>query len=221
MLLHLGCTAIHKINISVVKEGPPFSYQSLKRALTTHFESLANPDYERFLLRQARQLPEESVDTFYARLNDLASTYTLPNTEDKERAQFSQVCHSTKLREHILQVPGMAMADMLTMGWSKELSRVHAAHMESALQKPMKTEPVNVISAGMPAKKKARPKPLGHSCTCYMCGGAYPHQGKCPAQGKQCTNCKKRNHFAKVCRCMPVPKSTMTKTVHAAHAPPH
>ncbi|KAJ1098173.1 hypothetical protein NDU88_003289 [Pleurodeles waltl] len=64
MFLHLGGREIHKISKSVVEEDPPFSYQTLKRAITAYFERLANPDYECFLLRKARQLPEELVDAF-------------------------------------------------------------------------------------------------------------------------------------------------------------
>ncbi|KAJ1195036.1 hypothetical protein NDU88_004319 [Pleurodeles waltl] len=66
MLIHLGGAAIHKTSKAVPEEDPPYSYQSLKWALTAYFEPLTNPDYKRFLLRHARQLPEKSVDTFYA-----------------------------------------------------------------------------------------------------------------------------------------------------------
>ena len=37
--------------------------------------------------------------------------------------------------------------------------------------------------------------------TCGNCGEEWPHtQGPCPAKGKQCRNCNKFNHFAKLCR---------------------
>ena len=38
---------------------------------------------------------------------------------------------------------------------------------------------------------------------CFNCGKHWPHQGgqrKCPAFGKQCTRCGKRNHLAKCCK---------------------
>ena len=38
---------------------------------------------------------------------------------------------------------------------------------------------------------------------CGLCGGNYPHQGTCPAQGKKCLKCGKMNHFSKVCRGKP------------------
>ena len=36
---------------------------------------------------------------------------------------------------------------------------------------------------------------------CFRCGLAWPHKDQpCPAEGQQCNNCKKYNHFARVCR---------------------
>ncbi|KAJ1169126.1 hypothetical protein NDU88_001032 [Pleurodeles waltl] len=49
-----------------------------------------------------------------------------------------------------------------------------------------------------------------------MCGGSYPHQGQCPAQGKQYANCSTLNHFAKVCRSASFQKSNQPKTVQTA-----
>lgn len=34
---------------------------------------------------------------------------------------------------------------------------------------------------------------------CFSCGGIYPHKGQCPASGKECHSCGKKNHFAKFC----------------------
>ncbi|KAJ1145124.1 hypothetical protein NDU88_011416 [Pleurodeles waltl] len=70
---------------------------------------------------------------------------------------------------------------MLTMGRSKELSRVRASHMEVALQKHVKTEPVNAVTTAPLDKKKARPGSSNNIRTCYTCGGPYPHQDTCPA----------------------------------------
>ncbi|KAJ1142122.1 hypothetical protein NDU88_008449 [Pleurodeles waltl] len=123
MLLHLEVATIHKLGKLVRKVSPPPTYNPLKQALTVHFKPLANPNYVPFLLCQARQLPDESVDTFYACLKELAVTCTLPDTDDEIQAQFIQGCFSVKLREDILQVPGISMSDMLTMGRSKELSK--------------------------------------------------------------------------------------------------
>ena len=39
-----------------------------------------------------------------------------------------------------------------------------------------------------------------NSKECGLCGGIYPHKKECPAKGKNCLNCGKLNHLAKVCR---------------------
>ncbi|KAJ1110118.1 hypothetical protein NDU88_007473 [Pleurodeles waltl] len=101
MLLHLGGAAVQKLGRSVVEEGPPYTYQSLKQALTAHFEPLANPDYERFLLRQARQFPYESVDAFYARLKDLARTCTLVDVADEVRDTIPHVPECNDLHQQV------------------------------------------------------------------------------------------------------------------------
>ncbi|KAJ1097462.1 hypothetical protein NDU88_002580 [Pleurodeles waltl] len=84
MLLHMGGVMLHKISKTVTEEEPPFNYQTLKRAITAYFEPMANPDYERFILRQARQQPEESVDTYNARLKEMATREAIITPPEKK-----------------------------------------------------------------------------------------------------------------------------------------
>ena len=200
MLIHLAGEGIYRISKHVVEAGPPFTYNSLKNAITAHFQPLANPDYEWFVLRQAFQKPEESVDEFYNKLRELASTCTLPDTEAEIRAQFIAGCASTKLQELILQDHHRTMQDILTLGWSKELSKARAPHMEAALQHPVKAEPVNLIRKTRPSDPRREGKGQTSGRTCGLCGGSFPHSGDCPAKGRKCSVCSKLNHYAKVCR---------------------
>ncbi|KAJ1145448.1 hypothetical protein NDU88_011734 [Pleurodeles waltl] len=94
----------------------------------------------------------------------------------------------------------MLMVNILTLGCLKELSKVQAAHMEAVIQRPVKTEPVHAVTATTLDRKKPHPKPTTATKSCHWCGGSYPHQGPCPAQGKRCSMCKKMNHFVKVCK---------------------
>ena len=105
LLLHLAGEDIHDLSKTTTETGPPFNYTTLKEALTARFEPFTNPDYEHFLLRQAKQNPDESVDVYYERLRKLASTRKLPDAQFEIRAQFIQGCASNKLREQILQDP--------------------------------------------------------------------------------------------------------------------
>ncbi|KAJ1214324.1 hypothetical protein NDU88_001943 [Pleurodeles waltl] len=133
------------------------------------------------------------------------------------RFEFIQVCISVKLRENILQVPGMPMADILTMGWSKEFSKVRAAHMEAALQRQVKTQPVKAVAAARTDKKKMSTKLSPR--TCYKCGEPFPHRGPCPVQEKRYSACNKPNHFEKVCKSSAQKRGQKHKTIHAMQTP--
>ncbi|KAJ1140966.1 hypothetical protein NDU88_007303 [Pleurodeles waltl] len=93
--------------------------------------------------------------------------------------------------------------------------------MESAFAQSIKAEPVNAITAGATGKKREKTKSTSMNRSCYMCGGSYPHQGKCPAVEKQCTNCQILNHFAKVCHSTKKSKSDTPKSTHTTKAVQH
>ncbi|KAJ1202204.1 hypothetical protein NDU88_006005 [Pleurodeles waltl] len=88
--------------------------------------------------------------------------------------------------------------------------------MESTLTKSVKVEPVNAVMAGTTVKRKDKSKGVSGNRTCYMCERGYPHRGKCPSAGKQCTNCHWLNHYAKVCCSTPKTKPERPKTAHSA-----
>ena len=63
-------------------------------------------------------------------------------------------------------------------------------------------------------KKETEGKPQKSNSTC--CGKKYPHEGgmlKCPAQGSECYNCGKFNHFAKYCRGKPRQENTTDRLI--------
>ncbi|KAJ1118190.1 hypothetical protein NDU88_006385 [Pleurodeles waltl] len=187
---------------------PTTVFQCMQARLLTALAECYQPAVRQAAVLVAGQFPEELVDTFYARLVELASKYTLHDVEDEIQAQFIKGCHSVKLQEDILQVQGMSMANMLTLWRSKELLKACTAHIEAAL--------VNGVTASNSDKKKSYLKLSMETRACYMCEGVYPHQGQCPALGKRCTNCIKLNHLAKVCQSAAYKKATRTKTVHGA-----
>ena len=76
---------------------------------------------------------------------------------------------------------------MLLDGRRDEQSSFQANEIEG------KTEPLvetNKLQSGV---KKSYLK-------CHHCGGPFPHDKSCPAEGKTCLKCGKKNHFAKQCR---------------------
>ncbi|KAJ1140189.1 hypothetical protein NDU88_006547 [Pleurodeles waltl] len=91
--------------------------------------------------------------------------------------------------------------------------------METALQRQIKTEPVNTVTNAAAENKKTRQKPTASTKTCYMCGGSYPHQGPCPAQGKKCLLCNKLKLLAKVCRSSTRQRQQKPKQVNLVQPP--
>ena len=71
-------------------------------------------------------------------------------------------------------------------------------------------------------KDDRKDKKDANSKTCLYCGLNHEFKKeKCPAWGKQCSKCKKSNHFAKVCqqtkrRWRPIAKSKQAK-VYQVH----
>ncbi|KAJ1143858.1 hypothetical protein NDU88_010160 [Pleurodeles waltl] len=74
---YLKGVAIQKLGKSVVKAGPPFTYTTLKKALTVHFEPLADPDYERFFYAK----PDNSREAQKPRSVNIMQTPWVPDDE--------------------------------------------------------------------------------------------------------------------------------------------
>ena len=55
-------------------------------------------------------------------------------------------------------------------------------------------------TSGLKLKKNPYQKKQLNKTKCGLCGGNFPHQNECPAQGESCHKCEKLNHFSKVCR---------------------
>eukprot|EP00794_Sanderia_malayensis_P003860 gene3860-4396_t len=73
-------------------------------------------------------------------------------------------------------------------------SDMQAMHIRSAAPKYTKPRKSNFQPRGETHKKQTKK-------TCYNCGFGFPHQhGPCPAQGKTCSYCNRKNHFTRCCK---------------------
>ena len=80
----------------------------------------------------------------------------------------------------------------------------HSAH---ALSKRKPASSIRKYGSGpsgkFPSKNERKSSTQAKARKCGLCGGTYPHRGKCPANGLECHKCGKLNHFASVCRSNP------------------
>ena len=91
------------------------------------------------------------------------------------------------------------LKDQLTLAEALKYSR----GLESADQHATRVE--NQMTTEVTVKQEINKTTVDKSREklCFNWGKHWPHQGgqrKCPAFGKQCTRCGKRNHFAKCCK---------------------
>ena len=68
-----------------------------------------------------------------------------------------------------------------------------------AAKQRQKMEQPEVVNYASSKEPRQRTSAMPHSRSCKYCGDTHP-KGKCPAYGKTCAKCQKKNHFTKVCQ---------------------
>ena len=186
----------------------PDEYTKLKQSLTAHFTPKTNTTYEVLKFRAAKQGPSESLDSFHTRLRTLSINCNFPDVDAEIVTQIIHGCNSHRLRRRALR-EGYTLAEIIAAARAQELSENRAAEIESNSQ-PVPARTQDEASAYSVRYKKPpqqkqfnnnnnqNKRPTGRQCR--YCGGRFPHDGKCPAFGKECRSCGKMNHFSKVCR---------------------
>jgi hypothetical protein len=150
---------------------------------------------ERTRFLTLRQEAGELVMTYYRRLRAAA-----------EHCEFEKL--GTKLSKED-ELVLMRLIDGLSSTELKRriLERLQDAEqtLEATLQSLQQLEQINSYNAKPAAveiahsSQKYNRTQSSSPANCKFCGGSHA-KGKCPAFGKKCSNCQKRNHFAAVCR---------------------
>ena len=124
-----------------------------------------------------------------------------------------QNCLSKRLRRFVLREDTFTHAALLTKARALEVSEEQAMDMEknliSAESQPSQ-QTVHIVTRNRPVQQKPQPqnRRRPNSGKCRNCGYTWPHtKSPCPAQGQQCHNCGKPNHFSKVCSSKQKPQS--------------
>ena len=103
---------------------------------------------------------------------------------------------SCRLRKQALRDNRMTLQQLLLLGRQDEMSRFQAADIEGK-----EAEDINFIHRRKGFTQRKTSHKSARAKQCNNCGGEWPHQdGPCPASGQTCRNCKKLNHFARMCR---------------------
>ncbi|CAB4034915.1 Hypothetical predicted protein [Paramuricea clavata] len=187
-------------------------------ALQKHFEPTRNVIYERFKFNTCVQEQGETIDQYITKLKQMAATYCkfeqLENELIRDRLVLGAKDSSAKAR--MLREPNLDIQKAIDMCRNSEIANAQWKTMNNELDG---VAAVNYTSnekkSGGSKKKEGLNKNNGRTKeyfkeSCKYCGGKHKRDKKqCPAYGETCNNCKKKHHFARVC------KQKVKKDVHA------
>ena len=187
--------------------GDESGYDETKTALTNYFKPQVNQEFEIFQFRQMKQMDSETVDDYATRLRQKAEYCGFTDKERELKSQIIQGCKSAKLRRKALQ-ENLDLQKLLLTARTMELANTQAIQMESEKPNDFEWEQTNKLkthkSKRYPVQSNKQHQnrssvSQNKGVKCRNRGGDFPHQnGPCPAKGKFCSYCKKRNHFVSV-----------------------
>ena len=202
-LFYLGGERLHQIHGTLKEVTLPETcnteYKKAKQRLDTYFNPKKNPVLEIFNFMQAKQEQHETIQQYVSRLRMLSEFCEFGESTNKWIiAQVITYCKSDKLRREFLAKSNIEYKDLLEMGRSHDNVERQALQIEGKVE--VKEEFVNSIRNGGGKNGTNRSSQSSHGRKCFSCGGSYPHEGDCPARGKECHVCKGLNHLARVCK---------------------
>jgi len=212
ILLHVMGKEAREIYYASAKDGD--DYKAVKKVLQQHFKPLKNIDYQKFVLNGMVRDESESMDDFASRLRAQAALCELVggDAEAEIRARLIYGCRNTRLQEKILESDGMTLENILKTARCSEAARTQARGIAS--NKPESVAAVQNSARhtmspssnrfGRSDRSKAlsssdRKKSSVTTKKCFNCNGSWPHEGECPAKGKDCIECKRKGHYAVCC----------------------
>ena len=145
MLLHYTGEEINDIFETLPDTGEENNYQAAIDALNAHFAPAANSEFSIYCFCQAKQQPNETLDTFHTRLQQLAMPCSFTDNDKEVKSQIIQACTSRKLCRSALQHSEWSLSNLLSSGRAMELANKHAADIEQ----PLEALSVNRIHACM------------------------------------------------------------------------
>ncbi|XP_071577996.1 uncharacterized protein [Temnothorax nylanderi] len=192
LLAAIGVQAMKKyLNFQLTEEEKDTTENVLKLIEARLTTANKNVIYDRYLFNTAIQQQDESFDNYLIRLKKLVKNCEYEQFQDdllRDRIVVG-------IKDNALKRKLMAKID-LTLKTATKICRVHeiTEKQVNSMQIDEKVlSTVNKINKDKGATNKSK--------LCRYCGNAHAFvKGACPAFGKICKFCKKKNHTEKVCR---------------------
>ena len=167
-------------------------YEALKKKLNDHFVPKRSKYYKRYLFNKMRQYNGETIRSYVVRLREKANDCAFNgNYEERILEHLIQTVNNKALIRKCL-FKEWTLPQFLVKAYDYEETKVQIRQM------------MNHSTTGQDDgyRKHQQQNRRNHgSSRCSYCGlsGVHKKGYNCPAFGKQCYICRKRDHFARVC----------------------
>lgn len=185
------------------------SYEEAVFKLNRFFEPKQNISYERHVFRQLKQNTNERIDMFLMRLREQADRCDFGDQIDGNiRDQITTGCASDILRRKMLERGDEPLAKLIQMAQTIELVHKQQQSLGKLATIPIesnKNESKESDVCKIETKRRfgaiRKVTPRNFEGECGRCGfkGHKSDDVNCPAKGKSCNHCGRKDHFVRKC----------------------
>ncbi|XP_026688729.1 uncharacterized protein K02A2.6-like isoform X1 [Diaphorina citri] len=200
------------------------THEALLKKFSDYFSPKKNITMERNRFFTKRQSPDQNIMEFVTELRNLAKSCEFPETDSIVRDIF--ICNMRNdynyVKQKLLEDGNLTLEKALEVATSLVASREHVSILETDSNEINKiyhqsrnfnrgrSSSQDHRSQGHQRSVSRQSNKNGQSSqtssqlttSCQKCGQI--HRVRCPAWGKTCAKCGRRNHFAKMCKIMSV-----------------
>jgi hypothetical protein len=173
--------------------------EEVNKILEAHFQTSKNTNKLILTFRQTKQRAGEGVEAYVIRLRTLAADCDFDRNFDNEvKLQLA----AGALDVRVLQKAMASQVDLKTLyGYARELEIAKVDSREIAAAAATSAHQQTKEEAAYQLQQNQHAHSAKSDAQCGNCGHKTHAKGEnCPAAGKTCSACGKKNHFSDVCR---------------------
>lgn len=197
LLNFLGDEGVEIFNTFKAEDGDKKKFADVMKMFGNYCSPRGNIVFERFKFFSCSQRENQPVENYITELKTLASSCEFGDQEEdliRDRVVLG-------IRESALQERLLRETD-LTLKKATDFLRAAEANREQMRAMKINANSAKLEEIGTKTKvhrPKQEKKPVQNSYSCSRCGKNHK-KFQCPAFGKICAKCKKKNHFASMCK---------------------